>query len=170
MYDDAAAENLTSEELLRVRYEALLCAPCIRPNYFKLGDPITTGPCRNTFSRKCPPCAARFLRDLRLRVYSGMESVLGSSPTSGDFWFVTLTAPGFGSSVHNRREDGSCSSCEQQHSKTDPLIGYPKHSKNYRFWEAVQWNYLAPKLWHGYVMALRQALSEFDGSSQKAVG
>ena len=145
----------------REAHARLLKAPCVRPLRLRVGNEYVNLNCRNTLRSKCPPCSARHVRQLRLRIASGIEPVFGQQPGEGHLFFVTLTAPSFGSPVHNRdKRTGRCTVCNGVHSQTDDFLGSPVKPSKYRFWQAVQWNHLAPRLWHAFITELRRLLPE----------
>ena len=145
----------------REAHTRLLKSPCVSPLRLRVGDEYVNINCSNTYRAKCPSCSARFIRQLRLRIASGIEPVFGQEPGEGHLVFVTLTAPSFGSPVHNRdKRTGRCTVCNATHSQTDEVLGFPVKPGKYRFWQAVQWNHLAPRLWHAFITELRRLLPE----------
>lgn len=168
--------ELSRDEKLAAGSKKLLAMPCSRPilltvrpgvNDFTgeigrgVGEPeMFEVHCRTTFHERCAPCAARSARDswmIGAAGISGLKSLEIPAPKEECFYFLTLTAPGFGP-VHR---EGRCR-CGQTHSAGDDLLHLPVDMDSYDYRRAAVFNLLAGRLWNRTITRLRRVFGEIQ--------
>src|SRR5216683_1033501 len=122
--------------------------------------------CKTRRASRCLPCAEIYRADTYQLIRAGLSGGKGGPATVATHpcVFVTLTAPSFGP-VHAQREKNgrlqrcrprrsrpACPhfrpmSCEQRHSRDDPLLGEPFCPDCCDYTGTVLFNALAPELW-----------------------
>ncbi|MDA8027025.1 MAG: hypothetical protein M0T78_10895 [Actinomycetota bacterium] len=96
----------------------------------------------------------------------------------GNIYFLTLTAPSFGSPHHNRVErdgkavpchanpkvekciHGSSLVCGKIHDQKDDDLGSPLCTQCFDYENAVLWNACSAKLWHVTIIQIRRAIAK----------
>jgi hypothetical protein len=161
----------------------------VRREYSTEGEPDGTllVACKDRRAVVCGPCAATYRADmwhvvagglrgrdvgvLRPGVRAGASAGVPASVADHPAVFVTLTAPGFGSThsarggpCRARRERPSCSHgvprwCGVVHEKTDPVVGSPLCFDCYDYAGHVLWHAMLPGLWRRTVAYLYRALA-----------
>lgn len=114
--------------------------------------------CHSRSEFSCEYCATIEHGDEIMVALDGILGDDGELASEFQFWFVTLTAPGFGR-VHfapdkNRR---TCH-CGVTHDPDDDIVGYPCGS--YRFEDQVLWNAASGRLWKNFSERLVYAFPE----------
>lgn len=110
--------------------------------------------CQSKDFEKCYSCALLYRRDTLDIIFSGITKPDAdkfdgkNSGATQKFYFVTLTAPSFGS-IHSIKSNGKTCNCGVRHGERDSLLGtaIKTSSKDYDYSGAIQWNFRANELW-----------------------
>lgn len=129
------------------------------PVKFEGGQPTMVVRCGSHFDSQCPSCARLYRNDVKRVVGSGCalserDSVDESILAQYEFYFLTLTAPSFGT-VH--REGPSCP-CGVSHPRGSGFQGVAVDPDQYDYEGTVRWNALSSALWAQTSKYLRAAL------------
>lgn len=136
--------------------------------------------CKNRRASVCPACAETYRQDTYQLVKAGLVGGKGvpDSVTEHPCFFVTLTAPSFGS-VHTRMagkngqvkpcrprrhapvcEHARPQTCWQRHDETDDCLGEPLCVDCYDYDHQAVWNLHAGELWRRFTMTLNRRLGQ----------
>nr|WP_025273500.1 replication initiator [Haloglycomyces albus] len=128
-------------------------------------------PCGTRRESMCETCSAWYAQDAFHLIRSGLtgdaDKGVAVEVAERPRWFVTLTAPSFGS-VHSRSVNAHgkmyrpCS-CGSWHSETYTRLGHPVDPDTYDYDAAVLWQAHAGKLWHRFTIRLKRALARIGG-------
>lgn len=147
-------------------------------------------PCGNRREDICPACSRTYARDTFAMIRAGIAGGKTIPDTVADnpLLFVTFTAPSFGH-VHGprphagartggrcrpRRNASTCphgrpTTCQRVHTADDPLNGAPLCGDCYEWQSAVIWQWWAPELWRRTTIAIRRALAQRLGVTERAL-
>ena len=144
----------TSEGLLDDLAYALRNGECSHPFRVERGGKSIWVRCRSRLVSYCPSCAELYRGDWSAIARSG---IYNDSVSSNRFFFLTLTAPSFGT-VHRvpRNDVPSPCRCGKVHTQADSgLAGVPLDPQNYDYLGQVSFNRDSSTLWHNTIRRLR---------------
>ncbi|MGH4000793.1 MAG: replication initiator [Pseudonocardiaceae bacterium] len=143
-------------------------------------------PCGNRRADVCPSCSRTYARDTFAMINAGLVGgkTIPDAVADNPLLFATFTAPGFGSPSHRAHKDDSrcrprsrdkgqrCPhgrpiSCMVRHAETDSIVGAPLCHECHDTDSAIIWQWFAPELWRRTTIALRRALAEHLGVTEK---
>lgn len=122
--------------------------------------------CDSKDPKICPSCARLRLVD-QMRVIgsgcnvSGLDGVTAEEVGKYTYWFVTLTAPGFGP-IHRVSDVGDVCKCKSVHEPDSDLRGVPVNMRTYRYRQQVAWNFTSNKLFKETTRRLHRRLPDSE--------
>lgn len=130
---------------------------CARPYEVEPGRFIR---CQSRRTAVCPSCAGLYRGDWQRIARSGIYDADGHPLLSYKYFFITLSAPSFGS-VHLvpkwERDAGRRCKCGQTHGHDDVhLRGLPIDQDSYRYEDQVRWHGALGRLWKSAAAAMRR--------------
>lgn len=114
--------------------------------------------CHSHDFAKCSGCARLYQRDVREMMRDGFKE-------GYNYFFLTLTAPGFGAthSGPSKKESSSVlCRCGETHEHDDPLIGTPLDPRRYQYRRAMSWNLNSAELFRRTMSYLTSSMEDTD--------
>lgn len=147
----------THDEVRQALADAMRRSRCTRPYEVEPGVFVR---CQSRRSAVCPSCAAQYRGDWQRLARSGMYDADGRAVDGFRYFFITLSAPSFGS-VHRvpkpwDKKKPRCA-CGAAHGPEDDAVrGIPIDLDSYDYDAQVRWHGALSRLWASSVDAMRR--------------